>query len=165
MAQTNATKMSGVARCEKSDPQYTLAIDDMPNHSVTISRTKWTRPYEIEGIGAQSCFITGFSELSGNTSRYRSDFTDTMTNGDKVYYGAKALSLKRRRSPERGREMASPPWNRQNAGHQGARNLRGEEQSGWKHELDLSGRDTSRQNRAATSRLFVWTGRGSRRGW
>lgn len=90
MAQTKTTKISGVARCEKPDPQYTLAIDDMANHSFTISRTKctWTKPYEIEGIGARSCFITGFSELSGNASRYRSHFTDTMANGDKIYYGA-----------------------------------------------------------------------------
>jgi hypothetical protein len=86
MVQTKPKKMSGVARCEKSDPQCSLTIDDMPNHSFSISRTKctWTTPYEIEGVGAQSCFITGFSELSGNVSRYRSNFTDTMANGDEV---------------------------------------------------------------------------------
>ncbi len=87
-AQTKQKKISGVARCEKAEPQHTLQVDGRPNHSFTISHTKcsWTKPYEIEGIKAQTCWITSFSESSGSTSRYRGYYTDTMANGDKTYY-------------------------------------------------------------------------------
>lgn len=82
------TQLSGVARCERPEPQHTLQVDDRPNHSLTISQTKctWTKPYEIEGIPVQTCFITSFSESTGDSLRYRGYYTDTMANGDKIYY-------------------------------------------------------------------------------
>jgi hypothetical protein len=92
-AQKEKSHVSGIARCERPDPQQTLAVEGASDHSFTISRTKctWTKPYEIEGIGAKHCLITSSSELTGKLSRYHSYYTDEMANGDKTYYEAEGI--------------------------------------------------------------------------
>ena len=81
-------KISGTAQCGKPDQEYSIQVGDKPNHSFAIDQQKctWTKPMEIAGIQNKEGVGTDFSEISGNTSRYRSYFVDTMANGDKVIY-------------------------------------------------------------------------------
>ena len=82
------TKVSNTAQCGKPEPQYAIQVGDRPNHSFAISQAKcpYTKPWEIAGIQSKEGVYTGFAEISGNTSRGRIFYTDTMANGDKVYY-------------------------------------------------------------------------------
>lgn len=82
------TKITGTAQCGNPDPQYSIQVGDRPNHSFAISQSKctWTKPIEIAGIQGKEGVSTGFAEVSGNSSRGRIFYADTMTNGDKVYY-------------------------------------------------------------------------------
>ncbi len=81
-------KLSGTAQCAKPEPTYAIQVGDRPNHSFAIDQVKctWTKPLEIAGIQNKEDVGTDFFEISGNTSRYRSYFVDTMANGDKVIY-------------------------------------------------------------------------------
>lgn len=91
------TKTSGTAQCSKPDQEYTIQVGDQPNHSFVISQEHctWTKPLEIAGIQNKDAVATHFAEISGNTSRGRGYFVDTMANGDKAYYrGGVTATLK-----------------------------------------------------------------------
>ncbi len=82
------SKMSANAQCGKPDQEHSIQIGDRPNHSFVISQGKctYTKPFEIAGIQSKEGLSTGFAEISGNTSRVRFFYVDTMVNGDKGYY-------------------------------------------------------------------------------
>jgi hypothetical protein len=82
------TKTSGTAQCGKPELQHSIQVGDRPNHSFAISQSKctWTKPIEVTGIQGKEGVSTGFAEISGNTSCGRIFYTDTMTNGDKIFY-------------------------------------------------------------------------------
>jgi hypothetical protein len=82
------TKISGTAQCAKPDPVYTVPVGDRANHSFVIDQVKctWTKAFEMAGIQNKEGVSTDFYENSGNASRYRSYFVDTMANGDKAFY-------------------------------------------------------------------------------
>jgi len=82
------TKISGTLQCGKPDEVHAIQVGDRPNHSFAISQSKctWTKPWEIAGIQSKEGIGTEFDEISGDTSRYRFYFVDTMANGDKAYY-------------------------------------------------------------------------------
>ncbi|MGD0920662.1 MAG: hypothetical protein ABSA70_02720 [Terriglobia bacterium] len=82
------TKISGAQTCAKADVEYSIQVGDRPNHAFVISQAKctWTKPWEIAGIQGKEGIATGFSEISGDTSRYRGSYVQTMANGDKVHY-------------------------------------------------------------------------------
>ncbi len=88
MAGAAQTKISGTAQCAKPSPQNAIEIGDRPNHSLAISQSKcsWTKPWEIAGIQSKEGASTWSDEISGNSSRGRGYYTDTMANGDKAYY-------------------------------------------------------------------------------
>lgn len=80
------TKISLTGQCAKPDEQHSIQVGDRPNHSFAISQGKctYTKSYELAGIEGRGGVITTFSETSGNTSRLRIFYVDTMANGDKV---------------------------------------------------------------------------------
>ncbi len=82
------TKISGTEQCAKPDQEHSIQVGDRPNHSFAISQGKctWAKPYEIAGIQSKEGVYTDFAEVSGDTSRYRGYYMDTMANGDKAYY-------------------------------------------------------------------------------
>jgi hypothetical protein len=82
------TKISGSGQCAKPDQKHSIQVGDRPDHSFVISqeRCTWTKPMEIGGTQNKEGVGTEFAEISGNTSRGRGYFVDTMANGDKAYY-------------------------------------------------------------------------------
>ena len=82
------TKITGTSQCSKPDPQHVIDVGDRPNHSFSIAQAKcrWTKPFEIEGIQAKDGVSTFFDEVSGDRSRTRGFYSDTMANGDKAQY-------------------------------------------------------------------------------
>ncbi|MBZ5565048.1 MAG: hypothetical protein LAP13_21835 [Acidobacteriia bacterium] len=81
------TQIAGTFQCGKPDQQHAIEVGDSPGHVFVISQTKcsWTKPLEIAGIQSKDDVYAGFSEVSGNSSRYQSYGICTMTNGDKAY--------------------------------------------------------------------------------
>ena len=88
------TKMSGTAQCGKAEKQHAIEVGDRPDHSFMISQAKctWTKPWEIEGIQNKEGVYTSFDDVTGNSSRYRGYYVDTMANGDKAYYRAQGTA-------------------------------------------------------------------------
>jgi len=82
------TKISGTVQCSKPNEVHAIQVGDRPNHSFAISQSKCTsnKPWEIAGIQSKEAISTEFDEASGDTSRYRGYYMDTMANGDKAYY-------------------------------------------------------------------------------
>ena len=82
------TKFSGTAQCAKPDQDHSIQVGDRANHSFELTQGKctWAKPYEIAGIQSKEGVYTEFDEVSGDTSRYRGYYMDTMANGDKVYF-------------------------------------------------------------------------------
>ncbi len=80
-------KISGTLQCGKPDPQHAIEVGDRPGHSFTISQSRctWTKPMEMAGTQTKEDVYTGFSEVSGNSSRDREYGVITMANGDKAY--------------------------------------------------------------------------------
>ncbi len=85
---TAQTKISGTVQCAKPDAHYAVEVGDRPNHSFMIEQFKctWTKPMEIEGVQNKEGMGTDFHEISGNSSRFRGIYMDTMANGDKAQY-------------------------------------------------------------------------------
>ena len=81
------TKISGTAQCGKPDQQNSIAVGDRPNHSLMISQGKctWSKPLEIGGVQNKEGVNTAFDEVSGNRSRTRGFYVDTMASGDKAH--------------------------------------------------------------------------------
>lgn len=82
------TKISGAGQVGKPDLQYRIEMRDRPNHFFMISQGKftWTKPWEIAGIQAKEGVFTEFQDMTGDTSRFRGVYVDTMANGDQVHY-------------------------------------------------------------------------------
>jgi len=82
------TRMSGTEQCGNPVKHYSLQIGDRPNHSFTIEQGKctWVKPVKIAGIASKQGVYTELAETSGDHTRYRFYYVDTMANGDKAYY-------------------------------------------------------------------------------
>ncbi len=80
-------KISGTLQCAKPDEEHPLDVGDRPHHSFTISKGKctWTKPLEIAGTQSKEDVVTGFGEMSANTSRGHAYVVSNMANGDKAY--------------------------------------------------------------------------------
>ncbi len=81
------TKISGTSQCPKPDPQHTIQAGDRPDHSFSISKVRctWTKPLEVAGLRTTSDDITGFSEVTGNSSTDRGFVVGNTSNGDKLF--------------------------------------------------------------------------------
>jgi hypothetical protein len=79
------TKISGIAKCDKSEQRQKIDIGDQPNHAYIIGQVKctWITPFAIAGSNSKQYVITGFTELSGNIGRGHSFALGTLENGDR----------------------------------------------------------------------------------
>ena len=100
------TKISGTYQCGKADQEHSIEIGDRADHSFTICQGKctWTKPLEIAGIQSKEGVYTLLTETSGNTSRYRFYYVDTMANGDKAYYRGEGTMTVKDQVPQSGDE-------------------------------------------------------------
>lgn len=96
------TKMSGAGRCGKLDVQHAIEVPDRPNHTFAISQGKctWSKPWEIAGVQNKEGVGTVFEETTGNTSRSRELYVDTMANGDKAFYRYEATTTLKDGKPQ-----------------------------------------------------------------
>lgn len=100
------TKISGIVQCGKPDQEHSIQVPDRPNHSFAISHGKctWAKPLEIAGIESKEGISTKFAEMSGETSRYRGYYVDTMANGDKAYFRYEGTMTLKGGVPQSGEE-------------------------------------------------------------
>jgi len=82
------TKISMAGQCGRPEQQQTLAVPDRPNHSLVIAQAKCTysKPWEIAGVQGKDGVPTETQDVSGNASRFRGYYVETMANGDKIHY-------------------------------------------------------------------------------
>ena len=89
------TKISGTCKCNKPDKQ-SVDVPDRAGHMYMIVQAKctWTQPMELDGVQTKEGVTTGMEDVTGNTSRGRGTYVDTMANGDKChirFQGSSAL--------------------------------------------------------------------------
>ena len=96
------TKISGAGRCGKPDVQHLVQAPDRPNHSFGLSQAKcvWTKPWEIQGIKNKEGVGTISEETTGDTSRTREFYVDSMENGDKAFYRYEATTTLKGGAPQ-----------------------------------------------------------------
>lgn len=82
------TPMAGVTLCAPAKPEYVIRAGDSPGHSYGLAQgaCTWTKPWEIAGLKSTIGIGTQIIETSGDTSKVRGTFVDTMDNGDRAYY-------------------------------------------------------------------------------
>jgi len=82
------TPMSGVALCAPANPAYLIRVGDNPGHAYGLAQgtCTWTKPWEIAGLKNTQGVGTQIQEITGDTTKIRGTFVDTMTNGDKAFY-------------------------------------------------------------------------------
>jgi hypothetical protein len=89
-------KFSGTWQSGKAEKEYKIEVGDRPGHAFAIAQGKcvFTKG-EIAGIQVKEEVWTGFSEITGNTVRFRFSGLLTMANGEKVYFrGESTATLK-----------------------------------------------------------------------
>lgn len=82
------TQMSGAALCAPANPTYLIRVGDNPGHAYGLAQgtCTWTKPWEIAGLKNTQGVGTQTQEITGDTTKVRGTFVDTMTNGDKAFY-------------------------------------------------------------------------------
>jgi hypothetical protein len=98
-----AQRVSGEGTCGKPEVDQEVPIGDRPDHSFSVSKNNctWTKPFEIAGEKAQGGTAVQMDERSGNTSRFRGHYLDTMAGGDTVHYRYEGTTtFKDRTTPE-----------------------------------------------------------------
>ena len=98
------TKVSGTVQCAKPDTAYTLAAGDRPDHAFGLNRVRctWTKPLEIAGLQTKEDELTGFSEVTGNSSTDRTYAVGTLSNGDKMFVRVQGKSMLKGGVPQSG---------------------------------------------------------------
>ena len=87
-AAATAQKMTEQIKCGKPDQQHAIPVGDAPGHVYSISHASCTylKPGNI-GVAKK---VAGedviFSETSGNSTQWHGLYTETMSNGEKLYY-------------------------------------------------------------------------------
>ena len=81
------TKIAGAMQCSKPDPLHSINVGDRPGHAFSISQSKctWTKPVELGATQTKEDLVTGFGEITGNSSRDRGVVVLTMASGEKAY--------------------------------------------------------------------------------
>ena len=87
-AAATAQKMTEQLKCTPPDQQYAIPVGDAPGHVYGISHSTCTYP-KPGNIGVARK-VSGedviFSETTGSRTTWHGVFTETMSNGDKLYY-------------------------------------------------------------------------------
>ncbi len=81
-------KFSSTIKCAKPDKLQSVEVGDSPNHVLAISQSKCTyvKPPDYAGVQSEQGTIRQSNDDTGNGTRYRGYYIDTLTNGDKAYY-------------------------------------------------------------------------------
>ena len=84
----SAQKMTEQLKCGQPDQQHAITVGDEPGHVYSISHATCTYP-KPGNIGVARK-VSGedviFSETKGSRTAWHGVFTETMSNGDKLYY-------------------------------------------------------------------------------
>jgi hypothetical protein len=82
------TSMSGVTLCAPANPAYLIRAGDHPGHAYGLAQgtCTWTKPWEIAGLKSTQGIGTQLQEITGDTTKVRGTFVDTVTNGDRAFY-------------------------------------------------------------------------------
>jgi hypothetical protein len=83
-----AQKMTEQLKCSKPDQEHAIPVGDAPGHiySITHSTCIYPKPGNIGVAKKVSGEDVVFIETRGSRSTWRGVFTETMSNGDKLYY-------------------------------------------------------------------------------
>lgn len=81
------TKVSGTAQCGKPDPQHTIPVGDLPDHTLGVEQAKctWSKPVEIGGDKSKDATITSTTEMTGTLLRVHGVYVQTMESGEKIF--------------------------------------------------------------------------------
>lgn len=82
------TPITGTTVCAKADVMQMVDIPDRPGHMYMISQTKCidTKPFDFGVAKPKTGVSTVADEVSGDKSRTRGYYVETLDNGDKVHY-------------------------------------------------------------------------------
>ena len=82
------TAISGVTKCPKANVMQKVDIPDKPGHAFVISQVKCadTKPFDFGGVKAAGGVSTTTDEVSGDTSKTRGYYVESLDNGDNVHY-------------------------------------------------------------------------------
>ena len=87
-AAATAQKMTEQIKCGQPDKQYAIPVGDAPGHVYSISHGSCTYP-KPGNIGVAKK-VAGedvvFSETTSTRTQWHGVFTETMSNGEKLYY-------------------------------------------------------------------------------
>ena len=87
-AAATAQKMTEQLKCGLPDKQYAIPVGDAPGHVYSISHSSCTYP-KPGNIGV-SQKVAGedvvFSDTTSTRTQWHGVFTETMSNGEKLYY-------------------------------------------------------------------------------
>ncbi|MGH9366236.1 MAG: hypothetical protein ACRD3M_01010 [Thermoanaerobaculia bacterium] len=80
--------MSGLTLCAPAKPEYLIRVGDNPGHAYGLAQgtCTWTKPWQIAGLKNTQGVGTQIQEITGDTTKGRGTFVDTMENGDKAFY-------------------------------------------------------------------------------
>jgi hypothetical protein len=96
------TQMSGVALCAPANPVYLIRVGDNPGHAYGLAQgtCTWTKPWEISGLKNTQGVGTQIQEITGDTTKIRGTFVDTMANGDRAFYNFEFTLLTKADGPQ-----------------------------------------------------------------
>lgn len=82
------TKISETVQCGKPDDQKAIEVGDRMGHALSVAKSSCqaTKQWEIEGIQNKEGVSVAVIDATGNKSRTRGYYTDTMANGDKTFF-------------------------------------------------------------------------------
>lgn len=82
----NLINVTGVVRCDKPEPAYSLEVPDRPGHALRLAKRKctWTEPMVVKGAKSKDGIAIEFPEQMEGTLHTHGFEVDTYDNGDKV---------------------------------------------------------------------------------
>jgi hypothetical protein len=88
------TAISGVTKCGKADIMQKVDIPDRPGHAFVISQVKCadTKPFVYGTAKGKDGVSTITDEVSGDSSRTRGYYVETLDNGDNVHYSFEGIA-------------------------------------------------------------------------
>lgn len=83
-----AQKVSVTIKCAKADQEHSIPAGDQPGHVFSISHTTctYTKPGPIAGLNQTQGADTVFTEIKGSRLEWNGVYTETYSNGDKIYF-------------------------------------------------------------------------------
>ena len=88
------TPITGTTKCGKADIMQKVDIPDRPGHAYVISQVKCTdsKPFDFGAFKAKDGVSTITDEVTGDSSRTRGYYVETLSTGDKMHYSFEGTS-------------------------------------------------------------------------